>query len=313
MDWSSNNCLAVALNKDLYIWDAISKEISQLFSMDENTSEYITSVSWIQKGNVLAVGNSKHMIQLWDINKKCVIRTLKSHSSRVGSLSWNSHVLSSGSRNGDIHHHDVRVAKHHIGNSKFHSQEVCGLRWSPDGRYLVSGANDNLACVWDSGYALESPNPLHVLREHTAAVKAVSWCPWQSNILATGGGTADGKIFMWNVYNGNIVQSVDTKSQVSCILWSKYHKEFISSHGFENNQLIIWKYSDMTKVAELTGHTNRVLKMAISPDEETVASIGADETLRLWRCFVNDEKKKRSKESSLCESKSQSSFSRCIR
>ena len=26
-------------------------------------------------------------------------------------------------------------------------------------------------------------NPLFVLREHTAAVKAVSWCPWQNNIL----------------------------------------------------------------------------------------------------------------------------------
>lgn len=118
---------------------------------------------------------------------------------------------------------------------------------------------------------------------------------------------------MWNVFNGNIIQSVDTKSQVSSILWSKHHKEFISSHGFENNQLVIWKYSDMSKVAELTGHTNRVLKMAISPDEETVASIGADETLRLWKCFAIDDRKKRTKDSSLCESKSQSSFSRCIR
>ena len=26
-------------------------------------------------------------------------------------------------------------------------------------------------------------NPLHVFREHAAAVKAVSWCPWQSNLL----------------------------------------------------------------------------------------------------------------------------------
>jgi hypothetical protein len=26
-------------------------------------------------------------------------------------------------------------------------------------------------------------HPFFVLKEHTAAVKAVSWCPWQSNIL----------------------------------------------------------------------------------------------------------------------------------
>jgi len=26
-------------------------------------------------------------------------------------------------------------------------------------------------------------NPLFLFKEHTAAVKAVSWCPWQSNVL----------------------------------------------------------------------------------------------------------------------------------
>ena len=39
----------------------------------------------------------------------------------------------------------------------------------------------------------------------------------------------------------------------------------------------------MVKVAELTGHTARVLHMAQSPDGTTVCSAAADETLRFWR------------------------------
>ncbi len=42
------------------------------------------------------------------------------------------------------------------------------------------------------------------------------------------------------------------------------------------------------------GHTARVLGLVMSPDGTTVASVGADETLRFWDCFqVDPEKKKK--------------------
>lgn len=302
IDWSSGNLLAVALNRDMYLWNANVGEISQPFSMecsDEPESEsndYICSTAWIQNSsNILAVGNSKNIVQLWDIQKQTCLRDMKSHVSRVGSLSWNNHILSSGSRSGDIHHHDVRVKQHHVGTFKLHTQEVCGLKWSHDGRHLASGANDNLVSIWELSAISHQSQPLHVFEEHTAAVKAVSWCPWQSNLLASGGGSADGNIKIWNIYNGNVLQTRNAKSQISCILWSKKHKELISSHGFRQNKLTIWKYPEMTRVCNLTGHTARILMMAMSPDEETVASISADETLRLWKCFASDDKQKSTK------------------
>ena len=49
-----------------------------------------------------------------------------------------------------------------------------------------------------------------------------------------------------------------------------------------------WKYPSMVKVAELTGHTARVLHMAQSPDGKTVVSAAADETLRFWRILDSD-------------------------
>lgn len=92
---------------------------------------------------------------------------------------------------------------------------------------------------------------------------------------------------------GACLNSIDTKSQVCSLLWSTNYKEIVSGHGYAQNQLIIWKYPTMNKVAELTGHTSRVLHLAMSPDGTTVLSAGADETLRLWKCFTPDPLKKK--------------------
>jgi len=55
-------------------------------------------------------------------------------------------------------------------------------------------------------------------------------------------------------------------------------RELISSHGYCFNQLIVWSFPRMNKIAELKGHTSRVLHMSISPDGQTVAGAAGDET-----------------------------------
>ena len=42
-------------------------------------------------------------------------------------------------------------------------------------------------------------------------------------------------------------------------------------------------------VASLTGHSNRVLYLAMSPDGETIVTGSGDETLRFWNAFPKKE------------------------
>ena len=46
------------------------------------------------------------------------------HAARVGSLAWNEHIVSSGSRSGAIFHHDVRIPQHLVATLEGHTQEV---------------------------------------------------------------------------------------------------------------------------------------------------------------------------------------------
>jgi hypothetical protein len=48
---------------------------------------------------------------------------------------------------------------------------------------------------------------LHKLIYHKAAIKALSFCPWNRNILATGGGLLDGRIAFWNIISGKLNKS----------------------------------------------------------------------------------------------------------
>jgi cell division cycle 20-like protein 1 (cofactor of APC complex) len=227
------------------------------------------------------VGTNSGEVQLWDVNKMQKARTMPGHKTRVGCMSWGSHVLASGSRDRNILMRDVRVAESHISKLVGHKSEVCGLKWSPDDKQLASGGNDNQLNIWTQ----HSTSPVLRFQDHVAAVKAIAWSPHQHGILASGGGTADRCIRFWNTSTGAALSAVDTGSQVCNLAWSKNVNELVSAHGYSQNQIFVWKYPGMSKLATLTGHSFRVLYLAVSPDGQTIVTGAGDETLRFWNVF----------------------------
>lgn len=290
LDWSKNNHMAVALHDTLFVWNAADGSIEELYCK-QTEEDYISCVAWAAEGNYLAVGDSCASIELWDVQSSKLMRSMRGHEDRISSLKWNNHVLASGSRKGDLFLHDVRIAEHHIATLEGHSQEVCGMAWSPESNchILATGANDNLVHIWDDR---NTASPVHTFSDHQAAIKAVAFCPWQPRTLATGGGSQDRHIRVWNTSTGNCLNSVDTGSQVSSIVWSsEEYKELASGHGYSHNQVTIWKYPSMGKVADLQGHTSRVLELMKSPNGTTIASAAGDETIRMWKLWPLQDKK----------------------
>ena len=296
LDWGSLNVLSVALGEEVYLWNGDTAETSLLMTSENNS---VSSISWMNSGNCLAIGFDNGDIELWDTVKGLSIRSMRGHFKRVSSLAWNNYLLSSGSKDNTIMNHDVRSKNHIISTLTSHHQEVCALKYNNDGSYLASGSNDNMVYIWDvkrinnklQSLIVENESdiaikPSYTMSSHCAAVKALSWCPWQRSVLATGGGTKDKSIQFFNIDTNSVINSVNTGSQVCALLWNKREREVISSHGFNKNQICIWNYPKMTKVTELKGHMSRVLYLVMSPDETTIVSGAGDETLRFWK--IND-------------------------
>nr|CAD7592097.1 unnamed protein product [Timema genevievae] len=274
VDWSSQNVLSVGLGSCVYLWSACTSQVTRLCDLSGDANS-VTSVAWNERGNLVAVGTHHGYVQVWDVSMNKQVNKMMGHSARVGALAWNSDILSSGSRDRLILQRDVRTPSI-VPERKLvgHRQEVCGLKWSPDNTCLASGGNDNRLYVWNT----HSLSPIQTYTEHLAAVKAIAWSPHQHGLLASGGGTADRCIRFWNTLTGQAMQCVDTGSQVCNLAWSKHSSELVSTHGYSQNQILVWKYPSLTQVAKLTGHS-------MAPDGEAIVTGAGDETLRFWNVF----------------------------
>ena len=94
------------------------------------------------------------------------------------------------------------------------------------------------------------------------------------------------KIRFWNTQTGTHLSMMDTGSQVCNLAWNKTSNELISTHGYSStnlhNQIQLWRYPSLSHVATLTGHTMRVLYLAMSPSGKSIVTGAGDETLRFW-------------------------------
>ena len=309
LDYSKFNILSVALSNEVYLYNTENFCIEKLpiinnnnnYSNNNNDNEIpISSLKFMKDIAALAIGYYSGYIEIWDIVKNTKIRTLNGHDNRVGCLNWNGYILASGSKDSKIYNHDVRLKEHIIHKLLYHKQEICSLKYNYDGNLLASGGNDNMVYIYDirkfcnnnnninncnKNFSINNNNtrPLFSLSYHTAAIKALSWCPFIRNLLATGAGSKDKTIKFFSCDSNKMINSYYTGSQVCNILWNKKEKEIISSHGFSKNNIIIWKYPKMNKIADLKGHMKRVLYLSISPDENTIVSGAGDETIRFWK------------------------------
>ncbi|KAG9657440.1 WD40 repeat-like protein, partial [Aureobasidium melanogenum] len=143
-----------------------------------------------------------------------------------------------------------------------HSQQICGLAWSPDGQFFASGGNDNALFVFETRRIMQLENipaqhrimvrddfayyspagqeearwilPGQESHHYTlnAAVKALAFCPWQPSLLAAGGGSNDRCIHFYHTISGAKLATIDCLSQVTSLVWSRTRREIAATFGF---------------------------------------------------------------------------------
>ncbi|KAJ2708719.1 WD repeat protein Lub1 [Coemansia spiralis] len=147
-----------------------------------------------------------------------------------------------------------------------HTDNVCALAASADGRMLVSGSWDKTARVWVDGACQ------HVLRGHQYAVWGVLVLDDGSVLTAS----ADKLIRRW--VDGTLTQTYAGHTDcVRCL--AKTADGFAS--GSNDGSVRLWSLDGQCR-AELYGHTSFVYAIDALPDGSLVTG-GEDRSVRVWR------------------------------
>ncbi|KAF9484167.1 WD40 repeat-like protein [Pholiota conissans] len=237
ISWSDQNLIAVGCVRSVFYQNLETKQVFRLCVT--NDPGHLGVIAWGHEhhNNHMATGMSTGHLHVWEAANQVATYGTALHSWRaakdtgVKSLSWNRDVLSVGMEDGEISLIDIRQPEI-VTKLVKHRQPVLGLEWSPDGTHLASGDANGIVHIWDSR---NTEKPLTKLR-HKGTTRALSWCPWKPDLLATGSYAPEGKIRIWSTtsLSSHIPEPLHTISVNNSVLslqWSPHCKELLSTHG----------------------------------------------------------------------------------
>ncbi len=154
-----------------------------------------------------------------------------------------------------------------------HQQVVRVVQWSPDGKWLASGADDKHVFIWSIAGAVQ-----HDL-QHPAAVRALAWST-DNMRLVTGSGN---QVAFFNALSGKVLaRSVRHHANaVNGLAWTgKNQKQVVS--GGADMRVFVWNNDNYRSQVEFLRHTTSVTSVTWSADGQTVASASQGGVIRVW-------------------------------
>ena len=290
-------------------------------SSSSSTSPNITAVKFLNpqpngQQQSICIGTDAGVVVQWDVQKQTVIQCIRSVApdTHTGILEWspqfNRHCICCASKMSTLMMiHDLRQRQSPLPSPSSPSSgssliiptptKLVSLKWSPNSSFQFAvGGRDRCVSIFD---ARNLSHRRLKLEYHTASIRALCWSPHESDVLVSGGGSADRKICFWDLKQQTAsdcsarekcatirrpFKCIRTASQVCNLLFDPLHKHrLLSSHGYQTNDILLWNTRFNQLITKLNGHTNRVLFLALAPDQQHIATASKDETLRLWKVF----------------------------
>ena len=163
--------------------------------------------------------------------------------------------------------------------ARFGKGTIQEIAYSLDGTKLAVASSIG---IWI--YDAQTAEELYLLKGHTDKVESLSFSP-DGTTLASGGGTFDGTIRLWDVSTGTHIRTIPVKTRyyppgsVDSVAFSPDGTTLTSENG---GDIHLWEVSTGTHIRMLSGDTNQVESLSFSPDGNTIAAGDTDGMIFLF-------------------------------
>ncbi|KAI1819629.1 periodic tryptophan protein 2 [Xylaria intraflava] len=160
-----------------------------------------------------------------------------------------------------------------------HFDSMNSLVYSPDGKRIITTADDGKIKVWDvdSGFCIVT------FTEHTSGVTACDFAK-RGNVLFTS--SLDGSVRAWDLirFRNFRTFTAPTRLSFSCMAVDP-SGEVVAAGSLDSFDIHIWSVQTGQLLDQLSGHEGPVSSLAFAPNGGLLASGSWDRTARLWTIF----------------------------
>lgn len=154
------------------------------------------------------------------------------------------------------------------------SSIVNAVAYSPDGKWLCLGHDDNFAEIWNT-----QTNQVLLRIGTPNRVTALTFSNDNQSIFA---GFPDGSIVQYNLAGQQLAQSPPLYKSVQSLAFSPTTKQLLAA--YDEAKVRIWDSQDSVLILKdsLVGHKAHVVSLAYSSDGKLILTGSEDYTARLW-------------------------------